>query len=102
LIRHPSKSILFPYTTLFRSKDCCILLDKIIGNTICLGCILNHLDDILITSSEQIWAKHSSKIVKGHLVHGTKLRYLEEKTHQSLDRKSTRLNSSHVKISYAV
>src|SRR5258708_29565506 len=63
MIRRPPRSTLFPYTTLFRSRD---FLVEIFGNDVNL----------------------SFKVL-GIL-------------HEILDRKSTRLNSSHQIISYAV
>src|SRR2546421_2352796 len=72
MIRRPPRSTLFPYTTLFRS----ILLTQI-NNQI--------LKFFLYFKS---------------LCNGTLARYVEEVT--GGDRKSTRLNSSHDQISYAV
>src|SRR5207249_12306894 len=76
MIPRPPRSTLFPYTTLFRSKD-------------------NRLDD----ANEQVIQRRldtyetESKPV---------LSYYPEKIKARADRKSTRLNSSHVSISYAV
>src|SRR5436309_7371110 len=77
--RRPPSSTLFPYTTLFRSLS---------------GVPWPSEPDFLI------------QIAKGHVALGKQeearkaLRQLE--TFSKRDRKSTRLNSSHVKISYAV
>src|SRR5437764_11237604 len=71
LIRPPPRSTLFPYTTLFRSREreaATRLLDPSVG--------------------EQRWGPARKQRSSGM-------------THQS-DRKSTRLNSSHRCISYAV
>src|SRR2546430_12443172 len=77
MIRRPPRSTLFPYTTLFRS----VLLTIFTGNRRCnlyfFSC--DHLDGLAIP---------------GHRAAG-----LEK---QRRDRKSTRLNSSHSQISYAV
>src|SRR3712207_8221507 len=82
MIRRPPRSTLFPYTTLFRSPSGS-------GKSTFLRCI-NHL--------ERVDAGRLS--VNGHLVgyreKGGRLHELRE------DRKSTRLNSSHANISYAV
>src|SRR5690606_40167892 len=72
LIRRPPTSTLFPYTTLFRSKN---------------------------TSYRSYGAREKTNIHLG--VHGFRPRSRLNHT-LNLDRKSTRLNSSHVKISYAV
>src|SRR5256886_6755554 len=76
MIRRPPRSTLFPYTTLFRS----------------------HLLRV-----------HRRQLV-GHLVSGGRARRgrlrgaadVERERRKELDRKSTRLNSSHSQISYAV
>src|SRR5256885_11268645 len=62
MIRRPPRSTLFPYTTLFRSRECCLAFDE-------------RLD---------------------------RPRYGSRPCERRLDRKSTRLNSSHLVISYAV
>src|SRR5438874_4090120 len=67
MIRRPPRSTLFPYTTLFRSRE---------GPT--SGRSLRML-------RHQQWMSRRQNAASG-----------------SLDRKSTRLNSSHVEISYAV
>src|SRR5438270_5488233 len=73
MIRRPPRSTLFPYTTLFRSED--------------VALILQHLsaENLLSSSSQNLQLKLLSFFLLC-----------------SLDRKSTRLNSSHSQISYAV
>src|SRR3712207_7305078 len=100
MIRRPPRSTLFPYTTLFRSDDAFALrrrerarlaalveqdatteLDLTVADTVALG-RLPH---------EGLWGGDSaerSRIVEASL--------------RAVDRKSTRLNSSHANISYAV
>src|SRR5690348_17599790 len=77
MIRRPPRSTLFPYTTLFRSPDLQAAADE----------LLDRLRDTpaagLTTTSRCCWPSSPSP------------------TRQS-DRKSTRLNSSHPSISYAV
>src|SRR5258708_28736323 len=80
MIRRPPRSTLFPYTTLFRSRDCAA-------------------DD---GSGHESWGS----VVNGRL-NGRGLNFLatgarHDQTRSSIDRKSTRLNSSHQIISYAV
>src|SRR5690606_39740035 len=65
MIRRPPRSTLFPYTTLFRSRDCARL-----GR----ACRRHRFFERRVYARERL----------------------------AEDRKSTRLNSSHVKISYAV
>src|SRR5690349_24213097 len=73
MIRRPPRSTLFPYTTLFRS------VERIYsGSSACLLCD---------APSSRILGPGNEAVVPGLV---------------DRDRKSTRLNSSHVEISYAV
>src|SRR5690349_22892011 len=79
MIRRPPRSTLFPYTTLFRSLLKFGLIPEFVGR-LPVAVSLDSLDkDALI----RILTEPKNAIVKQ-------------------DRKSTRLNSSHVEISYAV
>src|SRR5688572_31993823 len=87
MIRRPPRSTLFPYTTLFRSRVRYRLL------------------------REHAEAKHvfiegdrggNVRDRKIHVVALIPEGFLERSLHGSVDRKSTRLNSSHSQISYAV
>src|SRR5438034_7480032 len=79
MIRRPPRSTLFPYTTLFRSLWLALIADD--DTTDCSAITpLPNLD--------------------GHVRQGDAL--LDPLTLASSDRKSTRLNSSHTVISYAV
>src|SRR5438874_7298245 len=77
MIRRPPRSTLFPYTTLFRSHD--LRRRK----------LLRHL---LVARVELVQFFSQGK--NGHGKSSLKI--------EVRDRKSTRLNSSHVEISYAV
>src|SRR5262245_63838394 len=97
MIRRPPTSTLFPYTTLFRSKA--VRTDK---------------RDV----SEFMAAKYNLDLKTAEDVYGTFIQTLTEdgtvsdqllqeqldqfKKEGGVDRKSTRLNSSHLGISYAV
>src|SRR5256885_10662546 len=84
MIRRPPRSTLFPYTTLFRSDD-------ILGNM--LDVYLLHEKALkLLSDSREEQTKEKLSFAQ---------RLLDELGH-SEDRKSTRLNSSHLVISYAV
>src|SRR5947199_7482737 len=84
MIRPPPRSTLFPYTTLFRSRH---------------------------RYRQPAWGEHrrpvrrgrrtGSRLVQG-LPPGTPLQGFSGDARQGGDRKSTRLNSSHLGISYAV
>src|SRR3712207_7671620 len=89
MIRRPPRSTLFPYTTLFRSKRLVEqTLDpmvaayfKNIGQTRTLIQLIQDRSSIQDVASEEMKARFA---------------------HYNLDRKSTRLNSSHANSSYAV
>src|SRR5690554_7658400 len=78
MLRRPPRSTLFPYTTLFRSL------------MISLARFIPKADQ---TTRAGKWEKKS---LQGTELKGKTLGII------GLDRKSTRLNSSHVRISYAV
>src|SRR3712207_7836004 len=99
MIRRPPRSTLFPYTTLFRSHDVGAavllvdLLDELAqergadGVEARVGLVEEH--DVRVEderAGEPGALAHAAGELVGHLV----------------DRKSTRLNSSHANISYAV
>src|SRR3712207_9103943 len=81
MIRRPPRSTLFPYTTLFRSDNH----------------IIQHFQpgDLLITADIPLADAVIDK-------NGTALNPRGELYSKEKDRKSTRLNSSHANISYAV
>src|SRR2546430_7560934 len=80
MIRRPPRSTLFPYTTLFRSRA------KARGRNAIMG-------RLAVTTCRGHAAERTS-IPNTHALH-TYLAFVR-------DRKSTRLNSSHSQISYAV
>src|SRR3712207_7671846 len=99
MIRRPPRSTLFPYTTLFRSSDAS-------GGRDLAGPTLDETDDIVSnTSSETAVARgrHAAEVTPVASARGlTKVYGSGEAAVHALDRKSTRLNSSHANISYAV
>src|SRR3989442_3875909 len=82
MIRRPPRSTLFPYTTLFRSAKDCTLKCVDGGSRFVLADTANNK---VYDLSDQTKPKDFG---------GQKVKVT--------DRKSTRLNSSHVRISYAV
>src|SRR2546430_7316224 len=81
MIRRPPRSTLFPYTTLFRS------FNKIADSTTEF-LSLKPADELLSVNAAERTVTVDGSMTYGHLC--------------PLDRKSTRLNSSHSQISYAV
>src|SRR3712207_7914991 len=73
MIRRPPRSTLFPYTTLFRSQKTMAIITLALLSS-------NHLTEFAVPT----WVVFAAALAIG------------------LDRKSTRLNSSHANISYAV
>src|SRR3712207_8773476 len=86
MIRRPPRSTLFPYTTLFRSWPNCA--KESCGNS-------RHMT----RREAPCQIKHKS-IVTG--LSNTPKAWHQIQLMEKLDRKSTRLNSSHANISYAV
>src|SRR5256885_4301589 len=75
MIRRPPRSTLFPYTTLFRSRGAHEL---------------------------QIPQRMLARVARDELLILRKFTGSDQPARQLIDRKSTRLNSSHLVISYAV
>src|SRR3712207_6925719 len=85
MIRRPPRSTLFPYTTLFRSKAAATTA-------------LRHADEIAVALA----AKLLQEEIKGLATRARISLGEHASPATSEDRKSTRLNSSHANISYAV
>src|SRR2546430_5789019 len=84
MIRRPPRSTLFPYTTLFRSPK---------------GYQISQFEQPLATAGSLSYLSPDQGIATATIVR----LHVEEDAGKSLqDRKSTRLNSSHSQISYAV
>src|SRR5688572_32625907 len=88
MIRRPPRSTLFPYTTLFRSE----------------GKIKKFEDDLAERqqSKTELEAQLEKLVVRAPATGTIKIATGEGKKTAAKDRKSTRLNSSHSQISYAV
>src|SRR5690606_41591784 len=94
----PPRSTLFPYTTLFRSSVDLFTGGGYSGGAVRLG--LGNSELILNSNKVDTVGVNSEAIFKLGL---SNLNGMSEMKHSlKIDRKSTRLNSSHVKISYAV
>src|SRR3712207_6903659 len=88
MIRRPPRSTLFPYTTLFRSLDIQALV------------AVNRVGDNRAVQPRTVGAREAGVAISGPLHRGTHAIAIAQI--DIVDRKSTRLNSSHANISYAV
>src|SRR3712207_8406748 len=88
MIRRPPRSTLFPYTTLFRSK----MVE------------LRYIDRVSYETVRQMLKKNRLKpwLTKRWCIPPEQSGEFVWRMEDILDRKSTRLNSSHANISYAV
>src|SRR2546430_5402637 len=92
MIRRPPISTLFPYTTLFRSTGHHAHLRE------SKDVVNRHLIPLVKKSLNKKTFPVTDGIIK-HIIHE---RHRHQRKHNNKDRKSTRLNSSHSQISYAV
>src|SRR5258707_9502584 len=88
MIRRPPRSTLFPYTTLFRSRAMAEAANR----------FLDSLNDVQRDAATFPFAGDERFIWNYRPTPRNGLRLMK----RSSDRKSTRLNSSHANISYAV
>src|SRR3712207_8430153 len=94
MIRRPPRSTLFPYTTLFRSTaDAGPVRHR-------YGAVRDLVLGAAVALPDGTVARSGGKVIKN--VAGYDLAKLFAGSLGALDRKSTRLNSSHANISYAV
>src|SRR5437868_11421629 len=89
-------STLFPYTTLFRSlndsgEDVASAVERLAGKGIDVAAAANLLDGALIVP---VLTAHPTEVMRKSMI--------DHRNRVAEDRKSTRLNSSHASISYAV
>src|SRR2546427_9507118 len=88
MIRRPPRSTLFPYTTLFRS------LSKGMGQKVQLLASIAHDPEFVILDEPFSGLDPVNQQVMEDVI--------RDMARRNRDRKSTRLNSSHSQISYAV
>src|SRR3712207_7971170 len=91
MIRRPPRSTLFPYTTLFRSTIAPILQQEVQRGALASSIAPRFLPIVQADPSELTVPSQATDLTQPDLT-----------VDQSRDRKSTRLNSSHANISYAV
>src|SRR2546427_5031245 len=90
MIRRPPRSTLFPYTTLFRSEGVLVDVVLLVGRRQHFGLV--DVVDAELLQDHGLGEVPDARLRQGHGPAGARRR----------DRKSTRLNSSHSQISYAV
>src|SRR3712207_8900082 len=92
MIRRPPRSTLFPYTTLFRSRATGRpVLRALVWQDTRTGPLV---EELAARPDAALVPERTGMEIAGYFA-GPRLRWV-------LDRKSTRLNSSHANISYAV
>src|SRR3712207_6883720 len=98
MIRRPPRSTLFPYTTLFRSRRYREAYFDVFPG------VWRHGDWITIGADGTcvITGRSDATLNRGGVRLGTAEFYSVVEGIDEVDRKSTRLNSSHANISYAV
>src|SRR3989440_12118793 len=102
MIRRPPRSTLFPYTTLFRSIVQ-IAQQMLLGGAVRQNHALEHATIVLLSKKFPEVRFSGISFAAGFFVFGdipTEAILPTQRNQQ--DRKSTRLNSSHDQISYAV
>src|SRR2546430_11041474 len=93
MIRRPPRSTLFPYTTLFRSLNHAVAGSRSIQASIAFG----NTGTVNVTAGTLAYGSNWTNQGTVSVGPGARMNI-----GGSLDRKSTRLNSSHSQISYAV
>src|SRR5688572_32128865 len=101
MIRRPPRSTLFPYTTLFRSLH----RRAVAGDSLAVERRQHDLARaavIVAVDRQQAVAEQRDQVAEAAVAPDEVLGARDEHEVVGLDRKSTRLNSSHSQISYAV
>src|SRR3712207_8783065 len=93
MIRRPPRSTRFPYTTLFRSCEC---MPDVEWSLLCEYCLVDVTGKLSMLGIFDQFAASRLPVQQPALFVVTRWRS------EPQDRKSTRLNSSHANISYAV
>src|SRR3712207_9255833 len=102
MIRRPPRSTLFPYTTLFRSPEDVLIEGDKSKENVFKG---DRADGLFLRNFTVQYSDYNNVYVletDGFRFKKIISRWSNEYGFLSLDRKSTRLNSSHANISYAV
>src|SRR3712207_9482962 len=102
MIRRPPRSTLFPYTTLFRSHLESLGWNDLVAQKRQLTSELKELSDKLIDIDRNRLRSIGNTIKEQRTLLDSYTERLKQIRSEVEDRKSTRLNSSHANISYAV
>src|SRR2546427_5539862 len=101
MIRRPRRSTLFPYTTLFRSQHADRAVGHLERDAEELGVAQAHAGGTMLGELvDRVVDVEHQRVAGRHHPPRHALAHLEPRARA--DRKSTRLNSSHSQISYAV
>src|SRR3712207_9294970 len=102
MIRRPPRSTLFPYTTLFRSLINMVMASRLLYGMSREGILPRIFGRVHGGRRTPYVAIAATTLLAMVLISSGDLGDLASMTVFLLDRKSTRLNSSHANISYAV
>src|SRR3989442_11086874 len=94
MIRRPPRSTLFPYTTLFRSLGALRRVLDHGAERVGHGLVGQRPGQMVLVAEDEVQREHAGLRRHAGCTSSSATR--------TIDRKSTRLNSSHVRISYAV
>src|SRR3712207_8785045 len=96
MIRRPPRSTLFPYTTLFRSAYSSGAVSRGFAVNCELGALISAIaSGSALREGNTEWSTKAQRL-------GLHRKQRQAVLYERKDRKSTRLNSSHANISYAV
>src|SRR3712207_8356844 len=98
MIRRPPRSTLFPYTTLFRS----VLFDRSWYNRAGVERVMGFATEAQVEDFFRDVPEFERMLVRSGIILVKYWFSITDQEQQLRDRKSTRLNSSHANISYAV
>src|SRR3712207_7643066 len=97
MIRRPARSTLFPYTTLFRSSKYCVKINVEQATTMVVSALIPTFEKLCSADT------HIQELTVGLFKKEINIfSFFSISVLLFQDRKSTRLNSSHANISYAV
>src|SRR3712207_9576691 len=102
MIRRPPRSTLFPYTTLFRSLIGLSPLTYLLYESVFQGSTLFHHSNVRLPLQVERLLHTVLVTPRMHGIHHSVVQHETNANYSVVDRKSTRLNSSHANISYAV